>query len=141
MLLPRAQCPSVFPRPHLHDKIQVLNSTVNGHLKCKLHKGMHFSALLTFVSTASEIAERTPLKGRREQGERESRKEEEQEGNREGGERMLSLLRLCGVFSFSPSLLIVILCHNYSTWEDSCLIILVAIIMTGLTIQLIQIFG
>ena len=46
---------------------------------------MHFSALLTFVSTASEIAERNVLKGRREQGERESRKEEEQEGNREGG--------------------------------------------------------
>ena len=26
-------------------------------------------------------------------------------------------------FSFSPSVLIVILCHNYSTWEDTCLII------------------
>lgn len=100
-----------------------IKPTVNGHLKCKLHKGMHFSALLTFVSTASEIAERNVLKGRREQGERERRREEEQEGNRGRGTNVVSSSGFVVFFSFSPSVLIVILCHNYSTWEDSCLII------------------
>ena len=65
---------------------------------------MHFSALLTFVSTASEIAERNVLKGRREQGERERRREEEQEGNREGGERMLSLPQALWCFFLFPLL-------------------------------------
>ena len=52
---------------------------------------------------------------------REGRREAEQEGNGEGGEWMWPLPRLRGVFF--PSVLIVILCHNCSTWEDSCLII------------------
>ena len=96
--------------------------TVNGHLKCKLHKSMNFFHLAHIcVHCLWDSWEKHALKERREHGGREGRREAEQEGNGEGGEWMWPLPRLRGVFF--PSVLIVILCHNCSTWEDSCLII------------------
>lgn len=96
--------------------------TVNGHLKCKLHKGMNFFCLVHIcVHCLCDSWEKHVLKERREQeegrrGGRKSKRKTEREGN-----ECCLFLSLCGVFF--PSVLIVILCHNYSTWEDSCLII------------------
>ena len=96
--------------------------TVNGHLKCKLHKSMNFFHLVHIcVHCLCDSWEKHVLKERREQGGREERREEEQEENREGGEWMLPLPQ--SLWVFFHSVLIVILCHNYSTWEDSYLII------------------